>query len=78
MKKVYTKPQIIFDSFELSQNIAAGCQYISNHAWQMCIVENVMGDTLFSEVLNCGITSDPTSIGICYDVPSADTMVFSS
>lgn len=26
MKKVYSKPEIIFESFSLSQNIAAGCE----------------------------------------------------
>lgn len=26
MKKVYSKPMIIFESFSLSQNIAAGCE----------------------------------------------------
>lgn len=26
MKKVYSKPVIIFESFSLSQNIAAGCE----------------------------------------------------
>lgn len=27
MKKVYSKPDIIFESFSLSQNIAASCEY---------------------------------------------------
>jgi len=26
VKKVYSKPQIVFESFSLSQNIAAGCE----------------------------------------------------
>lgn len=32
MKKVYSKPQIYFDSFELSQSIATGCTYDVNDA----------------------------------------------
>lgn len=27
MKKAYSKPEIVFESFSLSQNIAAGCEY---------------------------------------------------
>lgn len=30
MKKVYSKPEIVFESFSLSQNIAAGCEFISD------------------------------------------------
>lgn len=31
MKKKYIKPQIIFESFELSQSISTGCDVIANN-----------------------------------------------
>lgn len=36
MKKMYEKPKFRFESFELSQNISAGCELISNHAKYTC------------------------------------------
>lgn len=76
MKKTYSKPQIAFDSFELSQNIAADCAYISHMAWQVCVIE-AMGEKLFLEA-PCIATPDEISISVCYDVPTNNDKVFSS
>lgn len=84
MKKIYSKPQIVFDSFELSQSIAAGCEYKSNHAYGSCALDvdepGWNTTTLFvSGVGDCSTkTQDGVYNGICYHVPTDDKNVFSS
>lgn len=80
MKKVYTKPAILFDSFELSQSIAAGCEIITGYARNVCAYELRTGQNIFLE----GI-SDCTTIeaggeynGICYHVPIDTNNLFTS
>lgn len=80
MKRMYDKPQIVFDSFELSQSIAAGCELFSNIAWQQCPVD-VGGSfgTIFTLEEICNRTPDDNEYKeICYDVPFEENMVFSS
>ena len=81
MKKIYSKPQIVFDSFELSQSIAAGCVYISNHAQNVCKVtinEPGWADIAVFADSSCTTTPPSGNDRICYDVPTDDTRVFSS
>ncbi len=82
MKKTYEKPQIVFDNFELSQSIAAGCSFISNHAWKICGVYNEdFGEWIFNEVSGasaCTITPAEIDDRICYHVSPDENMVFSS
>ena len=40
MKKEYKKPELFFDSFELSSNIAATCQYNIGHDQLTCKLED--------------------------------------
>lgn len=77
MKKEYCKPQIIFDNFVLSQDIAAGCEFISNANEDSCYVEVVMGKLFTSSA--CNLFPAPGFYDrICYDAPSDDSQVFSS
>ncbi len=78
MKRKYVKPEIIFDSFELSQSIAAGCELISQHSQGACpVLDPEIGQTLISEGL-CQMTPPGGNDSICYDVPMDSYNVFSS
>jgi len=86
MKKAYSKPRIIFDSFELSQSIAGACEYITNAQKFVCAI--TVGDmfvddgskvNLFTVSIDaCNTVSDDGENSICYDVPYADINCFSS
>ncbi len=81
MKKDYEKPELVFDSFELSQDIAAGCEFISNHVKGMCGVDTGVGILFSGELYSgaCTMTPGPGFYdGVCYDVPSDMQNVFSS
>lgn len=77
MKKIYSKPQIVFDSFELSQSIAAGCEFISNQAWQVCPVDINIGRTIFTAA-PCQFTTPGDDDLVCYHNPADNKNVFSS
>lgn len=75
MKKVYSKPEIVFESFILSQSIAAGCEYTDpNH---VDLYMNGKGFAFTTEA-NCAykVTNqaggDGEFNGICYHVFSTD------
>lgn len=81
MKKVYSKPVIIYDDFRLSANIAAGCEVRSNHAMNECTFDLGPGvPPPFANGLSiCEYTpEDGTYNGACYDVPSTDNNLFTS
>ena len=83
MKKTYEKPQIIFESFELSQSIAAGCAYQANAARGICGFDTGVGILFTAEVLAClgedGIIPAPgDDDSICYHAPGDNSNVFSS
>lgn len=80
MKKKYVKPEAIFESFELSASIAAGCSPSGKAQFSQgdCAFK-VGGSMLFTtEVPNC--VEKITDGGMyCYHVPEgAGTKIFSS
>lgn len=79
MKKVYVKPDIIFDDFTLSTTIAAGCErQTDTPSSNMCGVE-FGGMTLFtSAVLACTTEVDDGFNDICYHNPSDILNLFNS
>ncbi len=81
MKKTYVKPELYFESFELSSNIAAGCSptAIVNHAENTCpyVVENVFA-VFQNETSGCKYTPDQVGNKVCYGVPTDDKRLFSS
>lgn len=81
MKKVYSKPQIIFESFELSKSIAAGCEYFSKTLSDasFCTFEDPeTGWNIFIND-NCEVGSDLLTDGdICYHVSTDDKTIFNS
>lgn len=83
MKKEYTKPLIVFDSFTLSTNIAANCdRHVSTMTQGICgVAGSFPGLYLFvSGVGGCSIR-DPDGItddGYCYHVPDVNRQLFHS
>ena len=82
MKKEYQKPEIAFSSFELSESIAAGCEFISNAAYETCaLYVSESEDIVFNRSVNNLCAREPApgyNDFICYDVPSESNNVFSS
>lgn len=81
MKKKYAKPQIAFESFELSQSIAAGCEMIQqNMTERSCpvTVPELIGTTYFADLNHCTVTPPGGNDSICYHVPSENNNVYSS
>ena len=79
MKKEYKKPQIIYESFELSQSIAGGCEFVSSAMRGMCPVITDLGFSVFITSYGCDVTPAPGDDDqFCYDVPSDSNQVYSS
>lgn len=77
MAKTYSKPEIEFDSFALSQSINAGCEYISNLSDRSSC--SVPGTTV--DVGDYGISIFVSRYGCtwyCYTGPVDDRNVYSS
>lgn len=81
MKKVYEKPQMTYESFELSTSIAGSCRYGTMNAMpNICpIFDFALGKTLFALEGLCDEHVVPGQWDSpCYDNPSDLTNVFSS
>ncbi|MBR5234416.1 MAG: hypothetical protein IKW03_09420 [Clostridia bacterium] len=80
MKKAYSRPIIVFDNFELTENIAAGCSYISSNIapYQCAVLDKEFGYTIFSDYSICDSTPPGGNDSICYHVPTADYSVYTS
>ncbi len=89
MKKVYEKPQIVFESFEMSSSIAAGCEFTDVNATQgVCAYLTRYGNryvTIFtSDVGACHTTEQGGGVQedgynrICYHVPNDNNDLFNS
>ncbi len=79
MKKVYTKPAIVFDSFELAQSIAAGCAIQQSFAEYVCAVKIPgWGDETVYNDGTCYWTSDDMKSSICYHAPLDTNNVYTS
>lgn len=84
MKKIYSKPEIMFDSFTLTTNIAAGCKHIidtfANGSCGMFFPG--AGNVFTTNVSGCSdkpVSPDGDQYGgICYHVPYEDSKLFNS
>lgn len=81
MKKQYSAPDIFFEDFSLSTNIAAGCEETPFNNTDKCgVLGGPKGQTIFTEeILGC----DKKIIGgyyngLCYHNPYDDYNVFFS
>ena len=78
MKKIYSKPEIAFESFSLSQSIAAGCE-IRDLTSSILYVEG-FGYAFSSSCSHNVVDSsgDGEANGICYHTVVNGTSVFNS
>ena len=82
MKKTYEKPEVYFESFELSKSIATGCgagyDHINTDFGTPSSCHYFYGtDKVFLNLTACNLT-DPGEEMFCYHVPTSDSKVFSS
>lgn len=83
MKKTYEKPEVYFESFELSTSIATGCGVGYNHQntnfsnGSTCYL--IFGTKRIFLTSTAGCTkTDFDENQFCYHVPTSDSKVFSS
>ena len=87
MKKIYVSPEIVYEDFSLSTNIAGDCESIvGNPAKGTCSLPTSDPDTnIFSTGIN-GCDTYPEDLGFgtdtydgfCYHVPSQNYSLFNS
>lgn len=80
MKKTYAKPQIVFESFQLTANIAGGCNTGPNSADEATCGYNDNGWIVFQNSAVCNVLAGPDGNynRLCYHVPTGDMSVFTS
>lgn len=82
MKKAYIAPEIMFEDFTISTNIAAGCEAKSDLlAGGQCGFKWGKKVIFTEQVLGCTVKvvpGDGNYDGLCYHNPSEDYNVFNS
>ena len=83
MRKAYVKPEIMFESFTLSTNIAAGCEYKNGlQAQGYCGYKNRTGKIIFTSDIvganGCQYVEADTNDTLCYHVPNENNNIFNS
>lgn len=81
MKKVYTKPQIAFESFQLTSNIAGDCTtrpHLTDETTCGYRVDDSWIIFQGNPPCNFPIGQDGRYDKICYHVPTGDISVFTS
>lgn len=76
MKKQYVKPELYFENFELSSNIAAGCADTSIKG-----PIDFAGKKIFAPSVQCDeeiSADDEITAGYCYHHPQDGTRLFGS
>lgn len=79
MKKSYSKPDILFDSFQMCASIAS-CEVVANMRKDVCGMEMAVGVAMFTEAVNnCSWKQEDGEYdGLCYHVPLEAYNVFGS
>ena len=82
MKKTYEKPQVLFESFELSTNISAGCEKPTNLPSQNQCGLDFSGLMVFMTGMtgceNIQVGENDDFNGICYHAPNPENNLFTS
>lgn len=86
MKKVYSKPEIIFEDFALSTNIAGDCEQKTNNPTNHACGLDFSGLTVFLTTMGgcVDIKIAPNEYGggeyntFCYHVPTESNNLFNS
>jgi hypothetical protein len=79
MKKIYSKPDVLFDSFSLCSSIAS-CEVEATFRRDVCGVEMAIGVIMFTDSTgSCNWKQEDGEYdGLCYHVPLEAYNVFSS
>ena len=87
MKKLYSKPEIMFEDFTLNENIAGNCASIVNNASKgscavmgtgdIAIFDGSVGPVCVYKPEDMGGTTDEWD-GFCYHVPTEYNNLFNS
>lgn len=88
MKKVYSKPEVMFEDFTMSTNIATGCERtVGNHSKGSCAVVGTGNVAVFTNTMINICDYTPTEVGgnkddewdgFCYHVPTEYNNLFNS
>ena len=84
MKKLYSKPEIMFESFTICASIAAGCENINTNPTKDVCAYKYKDDfgrdraVFTSSIAMCTTKNDGDYNGICYDTPSENYNLFNS
>ncbi|MBR6534270.1 MAG: hypothetical protein IKT65_01720 [Clostridia bacterium] len=86
MKKTYTAPDVFYEDFSITTNIASACEEKTNAAKWECGYEYLPGLNIFaSNIPGCHITNgvleqdgDAIWDSLCYHVPIDDYNLFNS
>ena len=82
MKKTYCKPQIIFEDFELTANIANGCRHSAGHNRTSCGYTVPGIGKLFTGSVTIGSCNIQVytdgAYGLCYHLPMERNSVYAS
>jgi len=79
MKKIYSKPEIMFDSFTLTTSIAAGCGKPAALPTKDVCALHMGPKILFSNSMSvCTDKVDPNDDIYCYHAPTEDQALFNS
>ena len=83
MKKAYSKPELYYERYELSSNIAGNCATglpvgeITQGSYTNCTVKVGDDSWMFTSEPNCN-TEPSEDYGFCYEVYTATNMLWSS
>lgn len=79
MKKAYVKPELYFEDFELSENMATGCGMITKQLGKdACGFDDGVTTIFISTNTGCKYTAEDGYGSICYHVPTDAGMLFTS
>ena len=83
MKKAYEKPQIMFESFTMSTNIAAGCRFTnvthSSGVFGCGYKDERFDKVVFTSESGCTTVEDDGDYnGICFHTPTDTNSLFAS
>ncbi len=80
MKKIYSKPEIVFESFKLSTSIAGTCTLDGTQTNEnSCGYDTGVGVVFISMASGCTFEAQDGEVSdICYHEPTEDSKVFGS
>lgn len=80
MRKAYSKPEIVFESFAMSTSIAAGCELDTPlPTYEESCGYPIRGGNVFLEGPQCtSVPQDGMYDGYCYHVPVETNNLFNS